>query len=725
MSINQYRFFYFLLLYLNCNWFQRGSNAVAERLKAKQHLSRISDEIYSHYNYFNHSLDKQITQMIDAVGEQRALNCVPMVKLFQVRVRLPLGRGEKIALTGDQEQLGRWQVDKSLDMKRYIADPTLWYRKVYICVNVRIYYRYIIYREDHKGRKQIRYWEGQQHARVVEAYELTRLLDSIEFGDAHALGLPAEDGWLRHEYIIQFQFIWRHHLQFLSYISYGNIGEEFFIELKPCENSFCSIFSEKKEEDLKLSQIIYSNKKSFRRNVQENHRIRYRVGKILIIQLMISNDIRYDYHISITSTINSDNLLAIAFIPQTALTGSYGVLQIPLVAPKSSYWHIGWLTLPYLIIRPLSTALQLNFRTSFQHYWPDNWPIMNIRVHDTVPFSATPTPTSYYNSISEQTLRGFLRTQQQQYFQMIKFNVHLTKDNVAIVWPENGFFTASPHQQVNNRFDLVFIYFSDISYSQLLQRRIFTVTTDIIVEITYLNGEYVSKLDRLFPTLIDIFNYLPKTFGQLIEVEWPIKAPSSIDKNNYIDTILTIAHEHGCGRPLIFVSTSADICTMISIKQHIFPILLNINDNSNYNRDARLHGSANIYQFIENHGILGLLISSSNRQYQLHQFYKNDELLSDIVKFIYWPNNKYINDEINLKRYRVAGVLFRLSTIAKLSSITSLDAPRFSTHFFNASELREIFIRQCVAAGNLTLTEHEPDTRSPFWPRLRTTNESQ
>ena len=178
----------------------------------------------------------------------------------------------------------------------------------------------------------------------------------------------------------------------------------------------------------------------------------------------------------------------------------------------------------------------------------------------------------------ENTLASFLRAHECN-GDMIELDVHLTSDGVPIIYHDFGVRTAPLGKIVDNVEQLEYVLLKDLSYEAIKHLRVFAIIDNKPVEYPSHYNE-PNHMSRIFPTLQEVLETLPKTLGIDVEIKWPqlkvtgsLEAAQSIDKNFFVDRIIATLIRHGCGRPLIFSSFDADLCTMLRFKQNLIPVM--------------------------------------------------------------------------------------------------------------------------------------------------------
>ncbi|XP_075163763.1 glycerophosphocholine phosphodiesterase GPCPD1 isoform X2 [Haematobia irritans] len=643
-----------------------------------------------------------------------------MIKHFEVELDDYLLRpGEGLGLTGDHIKLGQWSVEKSLELKRRRRNPQKWFIKVPMCSALRIYYRFFIYYKDSKGSKRIRQWEGQQHSRVLEAYETHSIRGSLKFGDAHAMtiggGIQKERGWLRGEYVIQMKFIWPQHIRFTSFTHFlRNLKYNIKVESSTTSDTrriTSSLIDSDLDVDIEVAR--FAAKRTFLRS-QSVEGEPYQPGQILIFHITVPVGIRCRHVIVINS--REGERLGEATIPASFVEASEGILELPIYDTGNNN-RVGWLTLPYVKIEPLSNALELTLRSSFHRYWPSNWPTLDVG-HRGMGKSF------FYHSAKalENTIQSFLKAHNVN-SDMIELDVQLTKDLIPVVFNDCGFYTVREESKISP-YDLYYVYINDLTYEELRQRRVFVYLNGAMVELSHLNSHHVAETEVIFPRLVDVFKHLPMSVGIMAEVKWPqllssgsLEYLQTIDKNRYVDAILMTSMQRGCGRALIFSSFDADTCSMIRFKQHVFPVvLLTVGQMSPWESyaDLRTHSLASAISFAQAFEILGTSVYAGDLEHSTEDI--DTSFQYQQVVFV-WGDQLNNTATLNhLRLLEVAGIVYD-----HVDDYLSNKLKRFP--FFEAPELQQIFRRQCISAGNTSVIEGAPDTHSPFWPRVRSLDE--
>ncbi|KAI8041805.1 glycerophosphocholine phosphodiesterase GPCPD1 [Drosophila gunungcola] len=635
----------------------------------------------------------------------RSFICVPLFRVFSLELgpNVRLSADEYVAVSGDHPALGFWQLDKALPLKEQDKSRSKWYLRVWICASQRFYYRYVIYSKNGKGKRILRSWEGQRVARMLQTYEIYRSPGLDIFGEAYPSsvggGFHLERGWLQYEYVIELKFIWLNHFDIAEIAS----NAKYRLILTPL-----NVIDDTRIE---VSRYAY-NQSAFR--AQNQRGVRYSQGSIVIFRIYQPLDTYNALRLSLYQA-SRDVQLSVGevYIFPEQIKGSRGILQLPIFASLQNV-AIGEVTLPYLVIQPMPKVEAGNLRASFHHYWPDNWPTLDVGYRGL--------GASYFQSstsFTENTIESFLAVQKAK-GDMVQLDVQLTKDYVPIIWHGFGFYTSDRDRSIRDRFDLRFVLIRELTYAELKASRVFILKRWTLQEYTHLNVKDVNQNNRIFPKLSEVYEALPKTLGLLVEIKWPQimasgvqESTQSLNKNNYVDRILQTSIFHGCGRPLIFASFDADICTMIRLKQHVFPVILMSIGRSNIwdpYMDLRAQSFQQAINFAQSAEILGSAVHVENFQSK-HQLVS---LALDLQQVLFlWGND--LQDVHLLEQFRaldVTGLIYD-----QMDRVGPSNWKRSA--FFRAPQLLEVFGAQCVTSGNSTTIPGVKPAKPTIWPKLR------
>ncbi|VDM78458.1 unnamed protein product [Strongylus vulgaris] len=120
-----------------------------------------------------------------------------------------------------------------------------------------------------------------------------------------------------------------------------------------------------------------------------------------------------------------------------------------------------------------------------------------------------------------------------------------------------------------------------------------------------------------FPHLKHVLDSVSSNVGFNIEIKYPMKLKDgthecpayNIERNDFVDVILRNVIEGAGKRRVIFSSFDPDVCSLISLKQHIYPVmLLVVGPTTRYTpfQDIRTDSSKLAVNFAAGNGLLGV-----------------------------------------------------------------------------------------------------------------------
>ncbi|XP_037955159.1 glycerophosphocholine phosphodiesterase GPCPD1 [Teleopsis dalmanni] len=628
-----------------------------------------------------------IAEMDELENRESARNylCMPLLRVFKVKFDKALKGDEHVAVVGDHKTLGEWRIEKSLKLKT--RNRIRWYLKKYICANERMHYRYFVYKTNKNGKKRVIAWEGQQHARVLEYYQIFSQADGDKFGEVYGV-VETERGWLRHEYVIQFQFIWARHIKFNKNAKMKRL-RQFVLKLNVLNENGRFLHSRHAKAEIEVVKYAYKNAEFTK---QPSNGIAFIEGAdVAIFRVTETIETSSTYEL-ILKTLDGVPIGS-ARITLEDIHRFEGVLNLPIHTISDGH-QIGVLKLPYLLLAPLPNATELTMRSSFHHYWPRNWPIMDVGNR------GIGKSFFHFNApVMENTLRSFIYAYELK-ADMAKLEIYSTKDYMPVVWNSFGFYTAADNAVIESLYDLEYVLLSELNFAELRERRVFIPKDTYIYEYTDLLNETIEN--KIFLTLAELYQNLPQDLGLIIELQWPQALQNdecdfiqNLNKNHFIDVTLQLTTYFGCGRALIFTSMDANICAMLRYKQTAFPVMFMTTGESTLwpsFKDLRTRTFFDAINLAQSENLLGTAPHADNFVGG-HVDIKSGFALRQVV--FLWGD--CLNSTENLETYRT------LHATGLIYDRIDLNGPkRKRANFFAASELNEIFKRQCISMGRIS-----------------------
>ncbi|KRJ99776.1 glycerophosphocholine phosphodiesterase GPCPD1 [Drosophila yakuba] len=506
--------------------------------------------------------------------------------LFNFTLTLPdanqLASFERPALVGNLPVLGAWQARRAVLLNR-TAILNVWSASVEIPQNSSVEYRYFAAAVGQSGAVQIRRWESHVLARSFNTTKFSGNR-SDEFGliDNER---QLSRGWLQDSGNILQLKVFREALILEEQPEVGQ--EKLRLRLQPVDpKSLVPILSSARA-NVEFVRMVYGDSKL---RVQPEYGVPYATGDILMFHVNVEQLDRVAYLVEVYAEQPEGDLvrlLGYSHLLHTAFSGTEGKASIDLISPL---WQrvVGQLQMEYLHIRPMEKD-GFDLRTSFANYWRSNWTALEIG-HRGLGKSLTVTTNAA--PLIENTVATMLASAEMG-ADLVEFDVQLTSDLVPIINHDFSIRVCIDSKTPTSKDDLTEVLLKDISYEQLKDLKTYQIVGNKIVEYPAHNNVEPPE-QRLFPTLQDFFERVNLSTGFDIEIKWPqlkadgqFESEQTLDKNLFVDRILAVIRQYGCGRLNVIKSFDADLCSLLRFKQHMYPVLFLSGSKENHFNDPR------------------------------------------------------------------------------------------------------------------------------------------
>lgn len=526
---------------------------------------------------------------------------------FKVQFDWQLCCNEFLAISGNCATLGNWDVQASIPLESTRDSTSFWTLTLVLPCSVEIRYRYFVCAVDFRGRKFVRFWETHFGGRVISPNQL-QIGNSDEYDTFGVLNneLKIERGWLASfATVVQLKF------DQTSFVL-DSCGEkkllrvkvtpiklrtaikcrktknddvlkpdarEYFKEESTGESfAFCEVASLQDQGDQFRKQTQYGTP------CEPDHLLLFNITVNVLAQCAFLIDF---YNIPEKSAQDvPPHRFGYQYIMPQDVENSGGTLDLSIIC-ATRHRPMGNFKCDYVIVKPMEPSYRLNLEKTFQCYWNSK--------NQGFYCGHRGCGQSFWlqnNILRENCLKSF-NLAIEHGADMIEFDVQLTKDLIPIVYHDTEL-------RVSNNFDLD-LRENDILHLPLTQTEIDALKSSLVkldnelsvVALGQLTMEQLARVkvyepsqmqsgnagcvrdaasNRPFLTLKQVLSKINAKIGFVIDIKWP--QAGDFDKNQYIDLILSVVLKQAGSRRIMFASNHADICSMVRLKQNLYPVML-------------------------------------------------------------------------------------------------------------------------------------------------------
>ncbi|KAK5975572.1 Pyruvate dehydrogenase E1 component subunit alpha [Trichostrongylus colubriformis] len=619
---------------------------------------------------------------------------------FQVRV-LRLKLWEKMFACGSDMALGEWDPLKAFPLTKSLTDSDVWTG----CAEIsdpanELKFRYLIgyyldpCTENSKELLIVHKWESFLVPRSITPLPGQKLVLDDTFGNYSGSTLLT-DGWIIHneENVV----LLRIHGEALKFYKASHRGKEHRVKIVPFDVRFKEIFSYEDRHTRKgmlwRASSVYQNTiesvdddcphdpdpvlpevPSFS-NTQLSVLSREDpiFGQQYINGSVFRNDV--DYLVFKTRTVSLEHLafrielftgmdrIGIAYALPAALPDLYGKATFPIISLKNI--PIGQIDIDYMLVKnmPMNRSVRDSMAVSWGRYWKKR---NTLEVgHRGMGCSYTKMATARENtihSLSEAAKKGA---------DYVEFDVQLTKDMQPVIYHDfhvlvevagrkRDLFHAKP------RLHQLAIKDLSLDQLQLLQLEHPAERLHKTWRVTPTEEEVNEEIHSPFPHLKQVLESVNPDVGFNIEVKYPMKmkdgtheCPAYIERNEFVDVILRNVLEHAGRRRVIFSSFDPDVCSLITLKQHVYPVMfLVVGPTTRYTpfQDIRSDCSKIAVNYAAGNGLLGVNFHSEELLQDASPLKRAEKF--NLVTFVWGDDLNLIKNLEYFRGLQVDGVIY-------------------------------------------------------------------
>ncbi|XP_052788976.1 glycerophosphocholine phosphodiesterase GPCPD1-like isoform X2 [Mya arenaria] len=656
------------------------------------------------------------------------------------RVRAKTRPGETVCLVGDSPELGTWDPHRAIilrqETKKLIhtdseacfeecsEDGDIWSKTLQLEGFKTHYYRYFICRlfqsdsEDDGGRSVlVKWWEGHIKPRRFSPKEAMseteegaeKMLDV--FGNFDGIR-SINRGWLIDQVEVQLQL----HGEPLAFWKPKYSGQTYSIKCTPIDHSYKKTLDDKYEMEMLGDSLPECHKTELLVSVLEKGRSKPRPqskfgpvvqqNSFVTFHAQTSDPESLGFQLDLyVDEDNKENETArhvgSSFILPLSMKKSRGSKNIPINGNNNR--PIGQLTYTYLLIKPMyGPNTRISMERTFQRYWKSTRKPVDVG-HRGLGSSYKCKKLAI---VQENTIRSF-QTAANHGADFVEFDVHLTKDEIPIIYHD---FKVLITYRKKKREDLELfeIPVKDITFAELQQMKLSHPASTPEYKYEGIQDDDVEPEDtQPFPSLEQVFRSVDIHTGFNIEIKYPQakvdgsgKIKDYFDLNRFVDIILSDVFKNHGGRRIVFSSFEPDICSMLRLKQNVFPVLfLSQADTSRYVPYAGIRTQSVVMatEFALSAGLLGVDVISDMLVKDMSQIrYVKD---AGLVLFVWGEGCNDKEFIIQLKENKVDGIIYDRIDFYKTGPKESI---------FKLEEKQKRHLLETL--GSLTITEESLDS---------------
>ncbi|VDO72793.1 unnamed protein product, partial [Haemonchus placei] len=245
----------------------------------------------------------------------------------------------------------------------------------------------------------------------------------------------------------------------------------------------------------------------------------------------------------------------------------------------------------------------------------------------------------------------------------VEFDVQLTKDMQPVIYHDfhvlvevagrrQNLFQPKPrHHQ---------LAIKDLSLDQLhlLQLEHPAERLNKTWRVTPSEEEINEEFHNPFPHLKQVLESVAPDVGFNIE-DGTHECPAYMERNDFVDVILRNVLEHAGRRRIIFSSFDPDVCSLITLKQHIYPVIfLVVGPTTRYTpfQDLRSDSSKIAVNYAAGNGLLGVNFHSEELLQDASPLQRADKFR--LVTFVWGDDLNIIQNLEYFKGLQVDGVIY-------------------------------------------------------------------
>ncbi|KAG5675667.1 hypothetical protein PVAND_005554 [Polypedilum vanderplanki] len=507
---------------------------------------------------------------------------------FSVFVNKDLNSNEKVAITGNIDELGNWDPNYCVFLSQ-TTDGNIWSVVLNIPSNLDINYRYFIASIDESQnppRTHVRKWETHLHPRRFFADQQSTAIDTFGVID----GIEKVDsGWLTNETLI--------HLKFMNnpFVLKERIkNRQIYVKITPMNmrlnaessSNVQSIAEDSMSNDAREYPSAYAytevatlnaNNDDYLFSEQEQHGRQYKDNDIMFFRITISEPEDIAYCIDLFGTKDNNNTppkhLGYHYLLPNMLKNSEGTLELTITC-ATTHRPLGMMRVQFLKVTPLNNP-RCDMEVTYERYWNNKHQGLDVGHRGTGTSFKT---TSGHGVIRENTIAS-LKKAGESGAQFVEFDVQLSKDLHPVIYHDFKVYVSLKKKTTLEENDMLELPMRELTLEQLKNLKVYHVVEGRTKEAKFFDENLAEH--QPFPELAEALEVIDEKLGFNIEIKsaQPLEDGTledehlSIDKNLYVDSILDVVLAKAGKRRIVFSCFDPDVCIMLRYKQNIYPTM--------------------------------------------------------------------------------------------------------------------------------------------------------
>lgn len=629
---------------------------------------------------------------------------------FNVLVNIDLNAHERIALSGNCDELGNWDPDHSVMLIR--SKENVWSTDLQIPNDIEVQYRYFVSSVDpntHAAGVHVRRWESNLKPRSIASgqhIENESIMDT--FGTIGGIE-KIDRGWLTNETIFQFKFF---NNPFLMKDRIKN--RLLYVKITPmnlrihAENSTVtmdeSLSNDTRENSTDqpayaFCEVATLNGANYIFEPQEQFGRAYNPDDFMVFNITITEPENvaylidlYTYRSRAAAQDEPPYHLGYHYLLPNLLKHSEGQLEMPITC-ANKHRPLGMMKMNFVKITPLNHS-KCDLRVSYARYWNPKWKGLDVGHRG----AGTSFKSSSDGVIRENTIASLKRAAEHG-ADMVEFDVQLSKDLVPVIYHDFLVYVSLKKKMSLESNDMLELPMRELTLSQLKNLKVYHVFEGKNREAKFFDEDLAEH--QPFPELADALVQIDPHCGFNIEIKSAQRLQdgtyesnhSPIDKNLYVDSILNVVLDKGGSRRIVFSCFDADICVMLRNKQNIYPVMfLTLGQTMRYPQynDPRCNKIDHAVKFACANEILGIVPHSEDLLRDISQL----NLAKDMGLIIFcWGDDNNSKDTIKyLKDMGLHAIIYDKVDVLKdmKESVFCVQAKDSQRALFEQIELEQI-----------------------------------